>query len=408
MSDNYDAIIIGGGPAGATAGILLARQGWRVALVEKVEFPRRKVCGECVAASNFPLLDSLGVGAEIRAHAGPPLRQVGLIAGAQMIRGAFPPYADDQHAWGRAVGREVLDSALMEQARKSGVTTYQPWMVRDVQGAPGRFTCKILAQHGGGKLDLSAPVLVAAHGSWEIAPTANRKRQPPMRDSDLFAFKANFSHTQLEPGVLPVVSFDGGYGGMVIGSEAMATFAFCIRRDVLVDCRKTWPGVRAAEAAAAHVAASCPGVGRLLAGAGRQEPWLSIGPIRPGIRIPRGGGQMFQIGNAAGEAHPIIGEGMSMAIQSACLLAARLGRYHHPLSSRDHRRALQDYAVEWRRAFSSRIQLAALFAHIAMRPALLSQALPVVRRFPQLLTEAARWSGKVRCPPVQNMMVQSA
>ena len=45
--------IVGAGPAGSAAAILLARAGWSVALVERQRFPRRKVCGECIAASNL-------------------------------------------------------------------------------------------------------------------------------------------------------------------------------------------------------------------------------------------------------------------------------------------------------------------------------------------------------------------
>ena len=54
MRAAFDAVIVGAGPAGSTAAILLARAGWRVALVERQTFPRRKVCGECIAASNLP------------------------------------------------------------------------------------------------------------------------------------------------------------------------------------------------------------------------------------------------------------------------------------------------------------------------------------------------------------------
>ena len=61
-TNRFDAVIVGAGPAGSTAAILLARAGWSVALVEKQRFPRRKVCGECLAASNLPLLDALGIG----------------------------------------------------------------------------------------------------------------------------------------------------------------------------------------------------------------------------------------------------------------------------------------------------------------------------------------------------------
>ena len=78
MHTVYDAIIVGAGPAGSTAAILLAREGWRVALIEKQVFPRRKVCGECIAASNLPLLDGLGIGDAFAALAGPELREVAL------------------------------------------------------------------------------------------------------------------------------------------------------------------------------------------------------------------------------------------------------------------------------------------------------------------------------------------
>ncbi len=61
MQSSFDAIIVGAGPAGASAAILLSKAGLSVALVEKQAFPRRKVCGDCVSASNLPLLDGLGI-----------------------------------------------------------------------------------------------------------------------------------------------------------------------------------------------------------------------------------------------------------------------------------------------------------------------------------------------------------
>jgi flavin-dependent dehydrogenase len=76
MKTRFDAVIIGAGPAGSTAAILLARAGWSVALVEKQRFPRRKVCGECIAASNLPLLHALGIGKQFDISAGPELRQI--------------------------------------------------------------------------------------------------------------------------------------------------------------------------------------------------------------------------------------------------------------------------------------------------------------------------------------------
>jgi flavin-dependent dehydrogenase len=53
MPKRYDAIVIGGGPAGSTTALMLARAGWAVALIEKSQFPRSKVCGEFISASTF-------------------------------------------------------------------------------------------------------------------------------------------------------------------------------------------------------------------------------------------------------------------------------------------------------------------------------------------------------------------
>ena len=44
----YDVIIIGAGPAGGAAAILLARHGWRILLVERTPWPRDKPCGGCI------------------------------------------------------------------------------------------------------------------------------------------------------------------------------------------------------------------------------------------------------------------------------------------------------------------------------------------------------------------------
>ncbi|HJS06655.1 MAG TPA: FAD-dependent monooxygenase, partial [Pirellulales bacterium] len=110
MKTDYHAIIVGAGPAGSTAAILLASAGWSVALIEKQTFPRRKVCGACIGASNLPLLTALGIGGTFHKLAGPELRKVAVYCGDRVVAAPLPAVPNARHPWGRALGRESFDT----------------------------------------------------------------------------------------------------------------------------------------------------------------------------------------------------------------------------------------------------------------------------------------------------------
>ena len=399
MQTVFDAIIVGAGPAGSTAAILLARAGWQVALIEKQAFPRRKVCGECVAASNLPLLDALGIGEAFAAGAGPELRQVALMHGNSTTVAGLPPARGPSHRWGRALGRETLDTLLLKHARASGAHVLQPCSVQSVSGEPGKWRCDVRCAKSMALQTFQARIVIAANGSWEALPSERAMQPAVRRASDLLAFKANYVGARLAHSLLPVLSFTGGYGGMVNTGAGEATLAFCVRRDRLEALRRELPGLGAGEAVEVLLKRECAGVREALAMATRDGPWLAAGPLHPGIRVGRDDGWL-RIGNAAGEAHPIIGEGMSMALQSAWLLCSHLtgAKDRATLEDAAWQRAVnRAYAAQWRRQFAPRLRLAAVFAHLAMRPtgaALLARA---VHLWPALLTLGAKWGGKTRC-----------
>jgi len=409
MRTAYDALILGAGPAGSTAAILLASAGWSVALLEKQAFPRRKVCGECIAASNLPLLEALGIGAAFTALAGPALRRVALWYGTQAVSAPLPAAEDVAYPWGRALGREHLDALLLQRASCLGVTVLQPCRAQAVSGQPGNLRCEAIGTEAESALTLVAPVVIAANGSWEPLPAQRRRLE--RRGTDLLAFKANFNDVQLEPGVLPVLSFRGGYGGMVVADHGVATLACCIRADRLAASRQAAPGSPAGAVVEAVLKRECAGVRGALRGASAAGAWLAAGPIRPGVRLSLAATGAFVIGNAAAEAHPIIGEGISMAIQSAWLLCAQLLRCRDVLrrdaqAPRRQREIQRRYVAQWHQQFRQRVRLAAWFAHAAMCPQVMACLMPLVRRAPRVLSHCALWGGKTRCLP-QSMLAQT-
>jgi 2-polyprenyl-6-methoxyphenol hydroxylase-like FAD-dependent oxidoreductase len=415
MVDVADALVIGAGPAGCASAILLAQAGWHVILVEQSVYPRQKVCGECISAGNLQLFDALGVGEDFRDMAGPELSRVGWMRSLALLAADFPACALGAYPYGRAIGRDRLDGLLLDRARAVGVSVLQPAKVRGVHGSPGNFAVDIEMRWPGKSSASRAPrsletrhvhVVIDAHGSWEPAPGGSATRDagtgpgaahdPPKRPSDLFAFKASFDNSNLSPGLLPVISLDGGYGGMVVAEGGRTTLACCIRRDRLRACRETVPGAAAGEAVAEFLHRSCAGVRDALVQSRQLGPWLSVGPIRPGIRVERCV-QAFRVGNAAGESHPLIGEGIGMALQSAHMLAGLLsGQRACALDARRTQQLTARYAKAWRAAFAPRVRFAAAAAHAAMQPQFASLSHALVRRWPTLLTRAARWAGKTR------------
>ena len=364
----FDALIVGAGPAGSAAARLLAQAGWGIALVEKAEFPRRKVCGEFISATTWSVLAACGVADAFAAAAGPPATRVAVYAGDTMLA------APKEKIWGRALGREHLDVMLRDAAVAAGAELLQPAEVTALSRAAGGFVCTL----DDGR-EIAARLVIAACGSWNtkgvFAVTSDAA------PSNLFAFKAHFAGSALPAGLMPLLAFPGGYGGLVHSDAGRTSLSCCIRRDVLAAARARHGG-KAADAVLAHIMATTKGVRDALGDAELQGHFLSTGPIHPGIRARHQGG-IFFTGNIAGEAHPVIAEGISMAIQSSGLLARLLivGRG-------------EAYAPEWKRRFAPRLRAASLFAHLAMNDRARAASLAAIRVLPSLVSMGARLSGK--------------
>src|SRR4051812_15700101 len=345
----FDAIVVGAGPAGATTALALSRRGRRVALVEKVAFPRRKVCGEFLSRAGWTVLDRIGIAHTLRDRAGPPVRSLGIVCGSNALRA---PSRGEVVGW--AIERHHLDPALRDAAAAAGAQVYQPCSVQRAGRVDGTWHVDI---EGDAPARLIAPVLIDAHGSWERGPV----NPQDAKASTLLGFKARFRNAALPVGHMPLVLFPGGYGGLVHLGANEVGFSFCIRRSVLSEARATFPGLSAGEAAYLHALKNTPALAAMLDGATREGAWVGAGPLRPGFREPAAEG-IFRVGNAAGEAHPLVAEGICMAVEGGALLADVLCDWNgEGVNLPSIERA---YRMRWRRTVASRIVAASAFERV--------------------------------------------
>jgi len=397
-SNSFDLVVIGGAASGATMALRMARAGWRVAVVEKARFPRRKVCGEYLSATNLPLFEDLGIKDEILGAAGPPVDSVAAYQGESIITAAMPKILENSRLRGIALGRDQLDSCLMRHAKGHGAHAFQPARVTALE-REGRNTRVVLETgdpDGCAELpqSLVAPVVVAAHGSWGASSLPSFPKAPKPSPGDLFGFKAHFSRARLPGGLMPLFVFPGGYGGLVETHDGLVSFSCCVRRKVLSAIRARYeetaptPG----EAVVAHLIATVRGMREVLGSAETEGSILYTGPIRPGIRKGYENG-VFKVGNAAGEAHPIIAEGITMAMQSSWILSEE---WIAAGQDGDPENVAKQYRKRWNRSFQGRIRASFLFAAAAMNPGTTSALRSLFQTFPGLLTLGAELSGKAK------------
>src|SRR5712692_2309834 len=195
-----DVLIVGAGPAGAVAGIVLARAGVRVRLVDRTTFPRDKLCGDTVNPGTLARLRALGVAEEVEARG---LRVDGMMVTGERgvaVEGRYP-----QGQWGRAILRRDLDWLLLQQAIAAGCQFDPGVAVRGaIVGEPAgvRKVSGVTVSAGGRGVALSAPVTIAADGRHStIAFGLGLARHPPSpRRWAIGAYFEDFKNAESAPG----------------------------------------------------------------------------------------------------------------------------------------------------------------------------------------------------------------
>src|SRR6202140_2770120 len=109
----YELLIVGAGPAGATAAALTARAGLSTLVLERTHFPREKVCGDCLNPGAWKILDRLGVSERIDRLPSARLRWVEFLDRA---RHSLQFDLPNETRGERGIRRKHFDEALINHA----------------------------------------------------------------------------------------------------------------------------------------------------------------------------------------------------------------------------------------------------------------------------------------------------
>jgi menaquinone-9 beta-reductase len=275
---NFDVIIVGAGPSGSMAALVLGRAGKRVLVLEKATFPRSKVCGYSLNPRCWPIWDKYGLtdGFNQLPHfdlGGFTLEK----EGNPIVRHTFRGHKT------RTVERGVLDQWLAQEAQRSGARYKFGVTVRNI--SKGR-----VATSSG---DYQAPIIIGADGRNSVVGRMSQLARPP-GPCGRVGWQAFVEMPSLGDHVYMNV-FPEGYYGLNRIDQTRTNITIVLFSDAKVRpeeiVRRYLPNV------------SC-------------ESWKSVHPIsRQPWEVTDG--QSWLVGDAARILEPLTGEGIYSAIATA-------------------------------------------------------------------------------------------
>ena len=201
LKKNYDAIIVGAGPAGSTTGALLAEKGKDVLIVEKEKFPRYHVGESLMPFCYFPLerlglVDTLMESANPRKYCVQFVRQDGFLSQPFYFFQHFDhPSSTTWQVW-----RSDFDKMILDKARENGASVMEQTKAKNLIKSGDRVEGIKVESKEMGLLELRAPIVVDASGRDCFAA---HKQNWMVRDPELkkIALWTYFKGAKRDPGL---------------------------------------------------------------------------------------------------------------------------------------------------------------------------------------------------------------
>ena len=367
---DYDVIIAGGGPAGASAAIHLATRGARVMLAEQKKFPRAKLCGEFISPECARHFERLGVAEQM--FAARPARLSATVFYSRKGKSVSVP-----SAWfgagGLALGlsRAEMDERLLRRASDAGASVFEDAHVVGLVGDENRvYGVRVKAD--GSEKEYRAPLTLDATGraralARRVGPQRNGSRA---QRAPLVAFKAHLEDTAVADGKCEIYFYRGGYGGLSSIEKGLSNLCFiAAARDVRA-CGAD------AERVMREVVCQNDRAARVLSNARACSPWLAVSLEGFGRHSVAPIAGLLAIGDAASFIDPFTGSGMLMALESGELAADIVATHlkaNRTLPNLSQINAA--YETGYHERFDSRLKACALIRRAAFVPGMAALAI---------------------------------
>jgi flavin-dependent dehydrogenase len=372
MEQPYDVAIIGGGPAGSTAGTFLARNNRRVIILEKERFPRFRV-GESTVPGINDVLDRLGVRSKI--DRGDFLVKFGgeIVAacGSAKARFYFRDGWKSRHETAYQVERSKFDEVLLQHSRESGCEVRQPLAVERITLAPE----EVLLHSGAEAIRARYVIDCSGRNSLIANHLGLRSPYPQLRKFSVFAFFKN---------VLRELDEEGTMTRMIRGCDAWF-WMIPLTGDkcsvgVVMDLEQYRSLKLSPEAVLQKCIAEQPEINRWMREAVRCTPVYATSDFS--YHVSRLSGDRWLLaGDAAGFLDPVFSNGVYLAFFSGEMAALAVEQaLANPARAR---KALQKYDRIVQARFKSYLKLVRAwytdeFIEIFLRPRPLFNIVPIV------------------------------